>query len=274
MMFDSSHEESDSLERYKFTISYNGTAFSGFQRQGSTRTVQLVLEDALRELGWKEDSIVGAGRTDAGVHAAGQVFSAALRWPHGANALRAAMNAKLPEDVAILNVEKVPYGFSARYDARSRCYHYHIYISPVRLPLVDQTAWQIREPLDLEALNRITRHFTGIHDFRAFGSPPRKNHSTVREIFVNRWTKISDGELLFEIEANAFLYHMVRRIVFLQTAYARGSVTEEAIINAVRYGIDAKPGLAPARGLRLQRVSYGGNAAENAKMNELINGEE
>ena len=274
MMFDSSHEESDSLERYKFTISYNGTAFSGFQRQGATRTVQLVLEDALRELGWKEDSIVGAGRTDAGVHAAGQVFSAALRWPHGAQALRAAMNAKLPEDVAILNVEKVPYGFSARYDARSRCYHYHIYISPVRLPLVDQTAWQIREPLDLEALNRITRHFTGIHDFRAFGSPPRKNHSTVREIFVNRWTKISDGELLFEIEANAFLYHMVRRIVFLQTAYARGSVTEEAIINAVRYGIDAKPGLAPARGLRLQRVSYGGNAAENAKMNELINGEE
>ncbi len=274
MMLGSSTEESEALERYKFTISYNGTAFSGFQRQGAARTVQLVLEDALRELGWEEDAIVGAGRTDAGVHAAGQVFSAALRWNHGADALVRAMNAKLPDDVSILKVEQVPYGFSARYDALSRCYHYHIYFSPVRLPLVDLTAWQIRTPLGLEALNRITRHFTGIHDFRAFGSPPRKNHSTVREIFVNRWTKVSDDRFLFEIEANAFLYHMVRRIVFLQTAYAMGTVSEEAILNAVRYGIDAKPGLAPARGLRLQRVNYGSGVAEKAKMNELTNGEE
>ncbi len=274
MMLGSSFEETEALERYKFTISYNGTAFSGFQRQGGTRTVQLVLEDALRELGWEEDAIVGAGRTDAGVHAAGQVFSAALRWNHGTDALVRAMNAKLPDDVSILNVEQVPYGFSARYDALSRCYHYHIYVSPVRLPLIDMTAWQIRTPLSLEALNRITRHFTGIHDFRAFGSPPRKNHSTVREIFVNRWTKVSDDRILFEIEANAFLYHMVRRIVFLQTACAMGTVSEEAIINAVRYGIDAKPGLAPARGLRLQRVNYGSGVAEKAKMNELINGEE
>ncbi len=274
MMLGSSHEETETLERYKFTISYNGTAFSGFQRQGGTRTVQLVLEDALRELGWAEEAIVGAGRTDAGVHAAGQVFSAALRWNHGTDSLIKAMNAKLPDDVSVLKAEQVPYGFSARYDALSRCYHYHIYFSPVRLPLIDMTAWQIRTPLRLEALNRITRHFTGIHDFRAFGSPPRKNHSTVREIFVNRWTKVSDDQFLFEIEANAFLYHMVRRIVFLQTAYAMGTVSEEALINAVRYGIDAKPGLAPARGLRLQRVNYGSGVAERAKMNELNNGEE
>lgn len=274
MMLGSSLEETESLERYKFTISYNGTAFSGFQRQGDTRTVQLVLEDALRELGWAEEAIVGAGRTDAGVHAAGQVFSAALRWNHGTDSLIKAMNAKLPDDVSVLKAEQVPYGFSARYDALSRCYHYHIYFSPVRLPLIDMTAWQIRTPLRLEALNRITRHFTGIHDFRAFGSPPRKNHSTVREIFVNRWTKVSDDQFLFEIEANAFLYHMVRRIVFLQTAYAMGTVSEEALVNAVRYGIDAKPGLAPARGLRLQRVNYGKDVAERAKMNELNNGEE
>ena len=256
MKIDSSNEESSLIERYKFTVSYNGTAFSGFQRQGETRTVQLELEKALKKLGWKEESITGAGRTDSGVHAAGQVISAALDWHHGEEQLRNAMNAALPPDLAVLQVERAENDFNARYDALSRTYHYQIYFSPVRLPLRDEFSWRIWPALDLEKLNRISRHFTGIHDFRAFGSPPRKNHSTVREIFRNGWEQQSDGTFCFVIEANAFLYHMVRRIVFLQTAYARESVTEEEIIRAVRYGIDAKPGLAPARGLQLWQVRY------------------
>ena len=256
MKFDSSTEESALIERYKFTISYKGTAFSGFQRQGETRTVQLELENALRKLGWKEDSIAGAGRTDSGVHAAGQVVSAAIEWHHGEEQLRNALNAALPDDLAVLSVEKTDWDFNARYSAMSRTYHYQIYFSPVRMPLRDELSWRIWPSLDIEILNRISRHFMGIHDFRAFGSPPRKNHSTVREIFRNSWEKRSDDAFCFVIEANAFLYHMVRRIVFLQTAYARGSVTEEEIINAVRYGIDAKPGLAPARGLQLWQVRY------------------
>ena len=99
---DSSTEESRLIERYKFTISYNGTAFFGFQRQGAVRTVQLELENALRKLGWKEESITGAGRTDSGVHAAGQVVSAAMEWHHGEEQLRAALNAALPHDLAVL----------------------------------------------------------------------------------------------------------------------------------------------------------------------------
>ncbi|MBQ6343032.1 MAG: tRNA pseudouridine(38-40) synthase TruA [Anaerolineaceae bacterium] len=256
MKIDSSNEESSLIERYKFTVSYNGTAFSGFQRQGETRTVQLELEKALKKLGWKEESITGAGRTDSGVHAAGQVISAALDWHHGEEQLRNAMNAALPPDLAVLQVERAENDFNARYDAMSRTYHYQIYFSPVRLPLRDEFSWRIWPALDLEKLNRISRHFTGVHDFRAFGSPPRKNHSTVREIFRNGWEQQSNGTFCFVIEANAFLYHMVRRIVFLQTAYARESVTEEEIIRAVRYGIDAKPGLAPARGLQLWQVRY------------------
>ncbi len=256
MNIDSSPEESLLVERYKFTISYNGTAFSGFQRQGETRTVQLEMEKALRKLGWKEESITGAGRTDSGVHAVGQVVSAALEWHHGEEQLRNALNAVLPADLAVLKAEKSDPGFNARYDALSRTYCYRIYFSPVRLPLVDDFSWRIWPGLEIEKLNRISRHFMGIHDFRAFGSPPRKDHSTVREIFRNGWEKQSDDAFCFVIEANAFLYHMVRRIVFLQTAFGRGSVTEEDIIQAVRYGIDAKPGLAPARGLTLRSVRY------------------
>ena len=258
MNIDSSTEESLLVERYKFTISYNGTAFSGFQRQGETRTVQLELEKALRKLGWKEESITGAGRTDSGVHAAGQVVSAALEWHHGEEQLRNALNAALPADLAVLKAEKADRGFNARFDALSRTYCYQIYFSPVRLPLVDNFSWRIWPALEIEKLNLISRHFMGIHDFRAFGSPPRKDHSTVREIFRNGWEKQSDDAFCFVIEANAFLYHMVRRIVFLQTAFGRGSVSEEEIVQAVRYGIDAKPGLAPARGLTLRSVRYPG----------------
>ena len=256
MIFDSSTEESRLVERYKFTISYNGTAFSGFQRQGETRTVQLELENALRKLGWKEDAVVGAGRTDSGVHAAGQVVSAAMEWHQGEEKLRSALNANLPHDLAVLHVEKADWDFSARYSALSRTYHYHVFFSPVRDPLRDDFSWQIWPKLSLEKLDQISRHFMGIHDFRAFGSPPRKNHSTVRAIFNNRWIQQSADEAYFEIEANAFLYHMVRRIVFLQVAYAKGNVSEEEIIRAVRDGIDAKPGLAPARGLQLWQVRY------------------
>ena len=256
MEIDSSAEESELIERYKFTVSYNGTAFSGFQRQGETRTVQLELESALRKLGWKEESIAGAGRTDSGVHAAGQVVSAALEWHQGEEKLRNALNAALPHDIAVVNAVKVPDGFHARYSALSRTYHYQIYFSPVRLPLRDEFSWRIWPALDFEKLSRISRHFVGIHDFRAFGSPPRKDRSTVREIFSCCWEKQSDDAFCFIIEANAFLYHMVRRIVYLQTAYGRGGISEEEIIRAVRDGIDAKPGLAPARGLQLWQVRY------------------
>lgn len=114
------------IERYKFTVSYNGSAYYGFQIQGRQKTVQLELENVLKKLGWKERSIIGAGRTDTGVHAAGQVFSAGLDWSHGTEALMAAMNAKLPDDIAIRDVKKVSDSFHARFDATSRCYHYEL----------------------------------------------------------------------------------------------------------------------------------------------------
>lgn len=254
-MCDSSSEES-MLERYKFTVSYNGTAYQGFQIQGETKTIQLELENALRKLGWNERGIIGAGRTDTGVHAVAQVFSAGLEWKHGTDALLRAMNAKLPEDIAIIAVEKAAPEFHARFDATSRCYHYHMYSAPVRDPLRDEFSWRVWPRPDIERLNEAAQEFPGVHDFRAFGSPPRKDRGTVREIKESRWMENGPDEVIYEIRANAFLYHMVRRIVFVQMSYALGFLDMEMIRKAVREGIDAKPGLAPPNGLRLWNVTY------------------
>lgn len=256
-MTDSSAEESLVLERYKFTVSYNGTAYQGFQIQGETRTVQLELEKALKQLGWQGTGFIGAGRTDTGVHAIGQVFNADLAWSHGTDALLKAMNAKLPKDIAITAVEKADADFHARFDAKWRCYHYHVYFAPVRNPLRDPLAWRLWPQPDIERLNEAAKEFPGIHDFRAFGSPPRKDRGTVREIKDSRWYELFPDEWVYEVRANAFLYHMVRRMVYVQVGYALGLIDIETVRNAVQKGIDAKPGLAPPNGLRLWNVTYG-----------------
>lgn len=244
------------IERYKFTVSYDGTLYLGFQAQKNSKTVQRELESALRKLGWKEDSIIGAGRTDSGVHAEGQVFSAGLAWKHGETALIRAMNASLPNDISIKKVEKAGSEFHARFDALSRCYHYHVYQTSVRDPLRDRFAWQIWPELDLKALNKAAEWFIGRFDFRAFGSPPRRDRGTVREIYESNWVQKTADEKIYIIRANAFLYHMVRHIVSVQVQYAQGWIGEDEIISAIHSAQPMSLGLAPANGLRLFEVDY------------------
>lgn len=255
-MKDSSIEESKTKEHYKFTVSYNGSAYFGFQIQGKQKTVQLEIENALRQLGWEENSIIGAGRTDTGVHARAQVFSASLAWSHGIQSLISAMNAKLPKDIAVSNIETVQENFHARFDAKSRCYHYRIYYSEMRDPIRDPLYWRVSTPLNLGKLNEISKRFIGIHDFKAFGSPPRKDRGTTREVIESFWVALSEDEAEYVIRANAFLYHMVRRIVYAQVAYQNGRFTEKEIINAIQDAKPLKPGLAPPNGLRLWEVTY------------------
>ncbi len=162
------------LARYKFTVSYDGTLYEGFQRQGSRNTIQLALETALKTLGWTESSIIAAGRTDSGVHAERQVFSAALIWKHSPEKIRAAMNARLREDIAILSVERVDDTFHARYDALSRTYRYSIYVSEQRNPLKDRFQWQVWPKPDLIALNRAAEILIGEHDFLLWFPAPEK----------------------------------------------------------------------------------------------------
>ncbi len=252
------------MAHYKLILAYDGTDFSGIQRQGRIRTVQGELEKSLGELGWQEKTLLFAGRTDAGVHASGQVATFTLDWQHSSADLRQALNAKLPQDVSILEVSTVGAEFHPRYDASSREYHYTIYHMPVRQPMRERYAWRIWPVLDLDRLEQCAAIIVGKHDFSAFGRAMKKGGNTVREVFTSRWSTTVDG-WRYEIEANAFLYHMVRRLVYVQVRYAQGGISLEDVKQGLAAGRSLKPGLAPAHGLVLVNVRYNGKRRE---MNE------
>ncbi|NMA13007.1 MAG: tRNA pseudouridine(38-40) synthase TruA [Chloroflexi bacterium] len=244
------------LERYKFTVSYDGTLYRGSQRQATQKTVQLELENALREIGWQGTAVLSAGRTDSGVHAEGQVFSADISWNHGLERLQAALNAHLSPEIAVREVQMVHPKFHPRYDARSRRYRYRIFFDEVRDPLRERFAWRIGLGYSFEMLQRAAETVIGEHDFSAFGSPPRKGGATVRTVYCSEWIKSSSDEIEYLVEANGFLYHMVRRLVYLQMTLAQGKILWQDWIGAVTTGKIDTSGLAPASGLTLMRVNY------------------
>ncbi|KAF0110468.1 MAG: tRNA pseudouridine38-40 synthase [Chloroflexi bacterium] len=243
------------MARYQLILAYDGTDFSGFQRQGETRTVQKVVETVLTELGWNEETILFAGRTDSGVHASGQVVVFSLDWQHENETLVNALNAKLPSDVSVQSISRVEAEFHPRYDASSRCYAYTIYHLPYRQPLLERFAWRIWPPLNGALLSQAADTVLGWHDFSAFGRAMKPGSSTVREIFESRWTSTDLG-WRYEIRANAFLYHMVRRLVFLQVQFAKGNLTIGNLTDGLIGNATMKPGLAPSNGLVLTKVLY------------------
>jgi tRNA pseudouridine38-40 synthase len=244
------------MERYQVILAYDGSEFMGFQRQARARTVQGVVENALRRLGWQGKSLLAAGRTDAGVHASGQVIAFDLEWNHPEEDLRNALNAGLPADVAARAVQKAPADFHPRYDARLRTYRYRLFCDEVRQPLRERFAWRVWPPVNPDRLRQASALLEGKHDFAAFGTPPRPSSSTVRTVFHTSWQQDGD-ELVFEISAEAFLYHMVRRLVAAQVEAAQGRIEVEWISAALsgRQGL-AQVGLAPACGLALIEVRY------------------
>lgn len=256
------------MARYQLKLAYDGTEFFGFQRQGNTRTVQKVVEETLRQLGWCERTILFAGRTDTGVHASGQVVVFELDWNHSSGEMLKALNAKLPADVAVVEVKKADAEFHPRYDAFSRVYHYEIYHSPVRLPSRDRFSWRVWPPLDGEKLAAAADILLGKHDFSAFGRAMKPGGNTIREVKQSRWLQTADG-WLYEIEANAFLYHMVRRSVYLQVQVARGKLSLEQLTAGITATKPMKPGLAPAHGLTLFQVNYSQGEQGTEPRNDL-----
>lgn len=244
------------MARYQIIIAYDGTEFKGFQRQAKARTVQGVLEAALHRIGWQGQSILGAGRTDTGVHAAGQVAGFDLDWEHDPQALQEAINANLPADVAVRQVQMVGVDFHPRYDALARRYAYHVLCVATRDPLHERYAWRLWPPVELEALQAAACILTGTHDFAAFGTPPRAGGSTIRTVYQSAW-QTRGSNLVFEITANAFLYRMVRRVVYVLVAVAQERLTVEQVAGGLQDGkLEAVPGLAPAHGLSLVEVIY------------------
>jgi len=245
------------LALYQAVLAYDGTDFVGFQRQREGRTVQGVVESALRRLGWQEEAIRYAGRTDAGVHARGQVIAFRLRWQHGAEALRRALNSLLPPDVAVSALRPAPADFHPRYAAVARRYVYRLYVAAERRPLWRRYAWRVWPALDGDLLAAAAALFPGRRDFAALGTPPSPQGTTVRTVYKAAWASFDEGLWVFDVVADAFLYRMVRRMVALQVAVAQGRMPLES----VKQALDQPPaaplqGLAPPQGLVLQEVCY------------------
>ncbi len=250
-------KKTPSFAAYKSIVAYDGTNYEGFQRQASgRRTVQGELEQALQNIGWQKSSLRAAGRTDSGVHARGQVIAYQLVWKHPPEDLTMAINANLPYDVAVRKTLLAKKDFHPRHSAVSRRYRYCLFIDKTRDPLRERYAWRIRAEADMQLLNRAADIIVGRQDFGAFGSAPRPEGSTVREIFEAVWDR-QDDELWFEIEANAFLYHMVRRLVSALLAIGFGKMEMDELIAAVQNPNQKwDGGLAPSQGLCLLSVKY------------------
>lgn len=249
------------MARYQIIVAYDGTGFFGSQRQGRTRTVQSEIEKALRKIGWNGKSILLAGRTDSGVHASGQVAAFDLDWGHGPGQLQKALNANLPADMAVRSVNQVNDRFHPRFDAISRRYQYRLFCQEIRDPLRERFSWRVWPAVaDLTSLASI---WPGTHDFAAFGSPTTPRGSTVRTVKHAEWRSNGD-EWMFEIEADAFLYRMVRRLVYVQVAVGQGRLSVQELVkvfgNASQGWTEPlkciPAGLAHPSGLSLVEVKY------------------
>jgi tRNA pseudouridine38-40 synthase len=246
--------------RFRATVEYDGTEFAGFQSQRNARTVQGELEAALARLsGGTRQPVVGAGRTDAGVHALGQVIAFTYPGSLSVEALTDALNGTLPPDVAIRGLRRASAGFNPRYAARYRDYRYSIWNGP-RSPLRERTALWVRQELDVAAMARAATAFEGRHDFSAFGGADPQPVRNLHRLRVRR-----DGSLVtIDVRADAFLRGMVRRIVAVLVAIGKGQLDPSAVPGLLTAGQPALRGAAaPARGLCLRRVALGRRSERN-----------
>lgn len=249
------------MTNFKLTLAYDGTSFLGWQRQAGGRSVQGLLEEALSRIEGAPVAVVGAGRTDAGVHALGQVASATLAHEIDAVNLRRALNATLPPDLRVVRIDPVQPGFNARYAARSKRYRYHIICDEIISPFGWRFAWHIRSPLDVAAMQRAAEHVSGRHDFAAFQSASTGVTSTVRHIMLSQLTAapVSETglEIIYNVTGDGFLRHMVRAIVGTLVEIGADRLKPARIEEIVRSRDRQTAGpTAPAHGLFLVEVAY------------------
>jgi len=242
--------------RLMAVIEYDGTDYHGFQIQANAPTVQEALERALVKITQEHIQIRASGRTDAGVHAVGQVVDFWTAWERSVEELQRALNAVLPADIAVRQLAPVAQDFHSRYSARSRVYRYDIWNHPIRSPLRRWTCYHIARRLDVERMAEAAQVLVGEHDFRTFGAPMQPNGPTVRAVKrIEAWRE--RDKVLVEIEANAFLRRMARRVVAALIDVGHGRLTEVDLADALAAADPAELiGSAPAHGLSLVRVEY------------------
>jgi tRNA pseudouridine38-40 synthase len=249
------------MRTFKIIVSYDGTDFSGFQRQANARSVQAELEAALAPIEGRKVTVAGAGRTDAGVHALGQVASFKLTNSIAAAELSQALNARLPEDVRVLSAEEAEDRFHAQFSARAKVYRYRISNTPVLSPFQRRYAWHISRTLDLDAMQRGAQELLGEHDFAVFQAKSGEARTTRRLVSHAAWSEdplAGGGRLLtFEIGGTGFLKYMVRAIIGTLVEVGDGRRTPASIRELLASGHRAAAGpTAPPAGLYLVRVDY------------------
>jgi len=247
------------MPHFKLTLAYDGTAYHGWQVQPEQRTIQGTIEAAILKLTGQSVRVTASGRTDAGVHALGQVASFTAECRLSAGELGTALNAVLPEDIAILDVGEVPAGFHPIRDAVRKCYRYVIHNGSVRDVFSRRYAWHIAQPLDLAAMQQAARPLLGTHDFSSFetaGAPRETSIRTVSRLELCR-DAVQPARITLEIEADGFLYNMVRAIVGTLVEVGRGAEPEDwpAKVLAAKDRCAAGP-TAPPQGLLLVYVEY------------------
>ncbi len=242
----------------KLRLEYDGSRYHGWQRQRNALTIQEVLETALQRLTQEAVRVHGSGRTDAGVHARGQVahFHTGSRLP--LTAFGPGLNSLLPPDIAVLEASEAPPDFHARYDAWAKTYAYRILNLPIRSPLHRGYCWQVPRPLNLAAMAAATIHIRGDHDFTSFQVSGSSVRYPVRRVMAADWEEYPGGWLIFRVQANGFLRGMVRALVgtLAEVGWGKRQPEEMVRLLAARDRRLAGP-TAPAAGLFLEEVQYG-----------------
>lgn len=247
---------------FKLLIQYDGTEFHGWQVQENARTIQGELE---RVIGTLEDApvkVAGSGRTDAGVHAEGQVANVKLNRPWTPDKLRNAINGNLWRDIRIINAEKTDDDFHARFSARGKTYVYRVVNAPVMSPFWRRFALHETRPLDVARMNDAARLLLGQHDWTAFSSALSESESKIRTVSEASVDSVWDGRartnvVEFHIRANGFLRYMVRSIMGTLLEVGRGEKDSDTILAALANGNRGLAGqTAPACGLTLVKVDY------------------
>lgn len=245
------------MKNIKIIIEYDGTDYHGWQCQADLPTVQKTIEDAIRRITREDVKITGSGRTDAGVHAMGQVANFFVETRMDPDTLRKALNSTLPRGISIIKAQEVPDSFHAQFSSQSKVYEYRIFNRPHPPALQRNRVWHIQEKLDTKKMREAAAYLEGTHDFSVFATADITVKTTVRTVKRVHVKKTREGIILVEIEADGFLKRMVRMITGTLVETGRGKLTPEGFGQILAEGQKTKNVFtAPPSGLFLKKVIY------------------
>lgn len=244
-------------DNFKLTIEYDGTNYHGWQRQADDRTIQGQIESALLTMTRQKITLIGSGRTDAGVHAIAQTANFHCNTQISPQAFQRGLNSLLPGDIVIRRCTAIPGDFHARYDVKSKVYQYTIFNSQLPAALGRQYHWWLRTPMDLEAMQAASHLLLGRQDFKSFEAAGSPRSHTIRHVTAASWSVEPPQFLRFSIQADGFLRCMVRNIVGTLVEVGRGKMTPGLVHTILEGHNRAKAGAtAPPQGLCLIQVNY------------------